>query len=62
MNKMNHTQLRAAFWRAFPQFQRRRGARQNQYNATIRSFWVEFVDNEHRAGSITDRVAQSATL
>ena len=64
MKKMNLSQLRAAFWEAFPSLQSHfcKGKRQNNYNATIRSYWVDFVDSEHRNGGITDGLAQSATL
>lgn len=58
---MNQAQLRAAFWQGFPG-QRRKGWTQNQYNATIRSEWVEFVDMMNRDGHITDKTAQNATL
>ncbi len=32
------------------------------YPADIRTAWVDFVDAQHRAGNITDKVADNATL
>ncbi len=32
------------------------------YPATVRSAWVDFIDAQHRAGNITDKVADNATL
>jgi hypothetical protein len=62
MKKLNQAQLRAAFWRAFPQFQRRRGATQNDYPADVRATWCDFIEAARSNGEITDRVAESATL
>jgi hypothetical protein len=58
------TQLRTSFWECFPEFasQFRKTWRQNQYNATIRTAWVEYVDNMHRNGLISDGLANRATL
>lgn len=62
MKKLNLTQLRAAFWRTFPQFRRRRGATQNDYCTDIRVTWCDFIEAARSNGEITDRLAQSATL
>jgi hypothetical protein len=62
MKKLNQAQLRAAFWRAFPQFMRRRGATQNDYCTDICVTWCDFVEAARSNGEITDRVAESATL
>ena len=62
MKKLNQSQLRAAFWQAFPQFQRRRGATQNDYKTDIRVTWCDFIEAARSNGEITDRVAERATL
>lgn len=62
MKKLNQAQLRAAFWRAFPQFMRRRGATQNDYCTDICVTWRDFVEAARSNGEITDRVAERATL
>jgi len=58
------TQLRESFWECFPEFasQYRKTWRQNQYNATIRTAWVEYVDSMHKEGQISDNLARRATL
>jgi hypothetical protein len=54
-------QVRAAFWQGWPQgFQR--GKKHNEYNATIRSEFVEFVDMLARDGHISEALAQRVTL
>jgi hypothetical protein len=55
-------QIRAAFWAEFPQLKRTPGWTQNQYNATIRSTFVEFVDMLHRNEEISEKLAFRATL
>ena len=62
MKKLNQSQLRTAFWRAFPQFHRRRGAAQNDYKTDIRVTWCDFIEAARSNGEITDRVAERATL
>jgi hypothetical protein len=54
-------ELRKSFWHGMPQGFRR-GWKQNQYNATIRSEWVVFVDMMARDGHISESTAQNATL
>lgn len=54
--------LRDSFWATYTEFSRIREYRQNDYPADVRMAWVDFVDQSHRAGLITDSVAQRATL
>lgn len=58
------TEVRQAFWEAHPQFkdQYRKTWRQDRYNATIRSCFVDYVDNLQRDGIITRKLAIRATL
>ena len=63
-------QVRSEFWKAHPQFKRGmmrqngnwRAKVQNEYNATTRSAFVEFVDGLAREGRITETVAGNVTL
>jgi len=57
-------EVRESFWNTFPEFQSERKAtkRQNQYNATIRSEFVRYVDSLHRDGIISDKLANRVTL
>jgi hypothetical protein len=57
-------QVRAAFWQGNAHLRSayRRGKRQNDYSATIRSEWVEFVDMLTRDGHIAETLAQRITL
>lgn len=57
-------QVRAAFWQgnAHLRAHYRRGKRQNEYNATIRTEWCEFVDMLARDGHIRETLAQRITL
>lgn len=61
---MTLNQLRASFWDAYPCFadHYRKTWRQNQYNATIRTCWVDYVDSMARDGQITESMASRATL
>ena len=58
------TALRAQFWQDHPQFvhQWRSRKRQNEYPTDTRCAWVDYVDMLARAGTITERLAQEATL
>lgn len=56
------TELRLHFWAAFPYYIRTLGLKQNDYSATIRTTWVEYVDYNARAGVITEALAARATL
>jgi hypothetical protein len=64
MKTMNLTQLRAAFWRAFPEFASLKRSRktQNDYPTDVRVTWCDFVEAARSNGEITDRVAERATL
>lgn len=53
-------QVRDAFWQGNEHL--RRGWKQNDYNATIRSEWCEFVDMLARDGHISEALAQRVTL
>lgn len=57
-------QVRNAFWQESEHLraQFKRGKRQNDYNATIRSEWCEFVDMLARNGHISEDLAQKVTL
>jgi hypothetical protein len=55
-------QVRKAFWIGFPEGMRKRGWRQNDYSATIRSEWVEFVDMLAKNGHISQALADKVTL
>ena len=55
-------ELRAEFWLCHTQFTRRGRTKQNDYSATIRCYWVDFVDGMHRSGTISDSLADRATL
>lgn len=57
--------LRAAFWDQYPAWRARYyqpRKRQNAYPADVRAAWVQFVDDQQRAGNITERLAFRATL
>lgn len=62
--KMITTQaeLRAEFWAQHPRYKRVPGWTQNDYNADVRMAWCDFVEYMRRAGSISDALAQRATL
>lgn len=57
-------QVRKAFWQGNEHLRARfqRGKRQNDYDATIRSEFVEFVDMLARDGHISESLAQRVTL
>jgi len=58
------TAIRRQFWADHPQFADayRKTYRQNRYNATIRAYFVEFVDMLERNGEISESLANRATL
>ena len=60
--KLNIVQLRKSFWDHHPQFIRKKGLSQNDYDPTIRTSWVDFIDQMHRVNQITDHTAFNATL
>jgi hypothetical protein len=57
-------QVRASFWESFPEFadQYRKTYRQSQYNATIRTAFVDYVDSLAKDGEITEKLASGVTL
>ena len=58
-------QVRAAFWQGFPgMYERdyRKSYRQNDYSATVRCEWCDFVDMLARDGIISEALAQRVTL
>lgn len=58
------TQVRAAFWESHPEIlhHKRSKKRQNDYNTNIRCLFVDFVDNLHKNGQISDKLAFKVTL
>ncbi len=56
--------VRDSFWNVFTQFQGdyRTRKRQNDYNATIRSAFVDFVDDLARSEQISEALASRVTL
>ena len=58
------TQVRLAFWDSFPEFKEsyRITYRQNRYNATIRTAFVDYVDSLQKSGVITEKLAYRVTL
>ena len=64
----NQSQVRAAFWAAFPELDesaRKRGTRskrQNFQNTDTRVAFVDFVDSLARSGDITPKLARNVTL
>ncbi len=58
----DESDLQAAFWKAHPQFVEIPGQRQNDYNATIRTAWCDYVDMQQKSGIISEDLADSATL
>lgn len=58
------TAVRLSFWSAFPEFKSeyRKTYRQNDYNATIRSCFVDYVDNLRRDNQISESLANRVTL
>jgi hypothetical protein len=60
--------LRAAFWDAHPELDaraRQRRTRSKGHNAQdtdTRLAWCDWIDAMHRAGHISDRLANTATL
>lgn len=57
-------QIRESFWQSHPEFKTdyRKSYRQNQYNADIRSAFVNYVDILRRDNVITEDLAYRATL
>lgn len=61
---MKYKQIRLSFWNNHPEFKSefRTRKKQNDYNATIRSAFVDYVDFLHRNGQITENQANNITL
>jgi len=58
-------QVRELFWQMNPKWEKEHFTtrkRQNDYNATIRSSWVDFVDSLQRNGEISEALAYRVTL
>lgn len=57
-------EVRKAFWSAHPQFAKdyRKTYRQNDYNADIRTAFVDYVDYLQKDGAITEKIAYRVTL
>jgi len=58
------TQVRESFWDIHPEFSKhyRKTWKQNQYNATIRATWCDYVEMLERNGLISTKLANRATL
>jgi hypothetical protein len=56
--------VRDSFWNIHTEFQheQRSRKRQNDYSATIRSAFVEFVDGLQKSGQISEALAERVTL
>lgn len=63
-NKMSFKEIRSNFWMLYPEFQKefRCRKKQNDYNATIRSAFVEYINSLARDGQITTSQAYRITL
>jgi len=65
---MTFKQIRALFWETHPRLEaqareaRRISKPQNDQDTETRCAFVDFVDQLHRAGQITDRTADRITL
>lgn len=55
-------ELRRAFWEENPDLQRHGNKPQNAYPADVRARWVEFVHYMFRSGTISEALADRATL
>lgn len=58
------SEIRKSFWESFPEFKSefRVKKRQNDYNATIRSSFVDYVDSLRRDNLISTKLANTVTL
>jgi hypothetical protein len=54
--------LRCSFWTSNPQLKRHGRRKQNDYPVDIRMAWCDFVESTRRAGDISERLAEKATL
>jgi len=65
MKFTNQKDLRRAFWESVPGVIRdcyRVTYRQNDYSATVRCMWVDFIDEKVRSGEISEELARRASL
>lgn len=62
MTLTTQPQVRAAFWADHPHYQRIPGKRQNGYKADIRLDWCDYVYYLQRNGTISEALADRATL
>lgn len=58
----NQTQIRDMFWNEYPEFKRVPGRKQNQYPADVRVSFCDFIERLNRSQSISELLAQRATL
>jgi hypothetical protein len=64
----NQKAIRAAFWADHPSFEEQARAagifskRQNEHCATVRCAFVDWLDQQARAGRVSERLAFRATL
>lgn len=60
----NQRDLRAAFWDTFPNLSRKRigPPEHRSYTTDTRCAFVDWLDMLHRDGSVSDALAQRATL
>ena len=58
------TEVRNSFWNTFEDFKKdfRVKKRQNQYNATIRSCFCDYVDSLRKDNVISEKLANRVTL
>ncbi len=54
--------LRKAFWEDNPKLNRVDGKRQNSYPTDVRQLWVDYIDQNAKAGRISEEVAFMAEL
>jgi hypothetical protein len=55
-------QLRNEFWHYCPELKRIPGKTQNEYTTDVRVAWCDFVERMYRAGQISEKLAERATL
>jgi hypothetical protein len=58
------TEVRAAFWNAYPEFKKdfRKTYRQNDYKTDIRTSFCDYVDSLQKSGVISEKLAHRVTL
>ena len=58
----SQAQIRDAFWRLHPEFNRKRNKNQNDYSTNIRCSFIDFLDFLYRDNQINASLANRATL